>query len=349
MPRPANGYTNAAGDKVPGTHDPISRYMDKSALMHWAHKRGTEGLPLYARDALDIGSTVHSMAELDLRGRPDAEIEKVATDAGLPRDDFDKAMRAFTAFRAWRTQHHVEVIAQETPLVSEAWQYGGTPDVVAVVDGEVALIDFKAAPKAYPDQLVVLAAHAALWNEHNPGRPIAAHHLIVLPKDGTGFQAHAYGNLETQWQLFKLWLEAYRVEKDGCRTIRGTKPAPAPKVAAAAAWAASLPPRADGLDIPPFLRRTAQQPRNDEALAAAGVRCPEFGPVSGKPASGKPPTVMPAPKLRLVASQPAVAAKPKRTRKPKPKTGTTPALPPAPLRRVANASWAMIREFFYVA
>jgi hypothetical protein len=41
--------SNAVGQSVPGTHEPISRYMDRSALMHWAHKRGMEGLPLYAR------------------------------------------------------------------------------------------------------------------------------------------------------------------------------------------------------------------------------------------------------------------------------------------------------------
>jgi hypothetical protein len=51
VPRPGNGFVNAAGQSVPGTHDPISRYMSRSALMHWAHKRGIEGLPLYARDA----------------------------------------------------------------------------------------------------------------------------------------------------------------------------------------------------------------------------------------------------------------------------------------------------------
>src|SRR5260370_34627676 len=75
MPSPKNGYVNAAGEPVPGTHDPISRYMDQTALKIWAHKQGLAGLPLYQRAAIDIGSTVHGMAELDLKGRPDREIE----------------------------------------------------------------------------------------------------------------------------------------------------------------------------------------------------------------------------------------------------------------------------------
>ena len=64
MPRPKNGYVNATGQPVPGTHDPINRYMDKTALMHWAYNPGKDGMPLYDRAAIDIGSTVHHMAEL---------------------------------------------------------------------------------------------------------------------------------------------------------------------------------------------------------------------------------------------------------------------------------------------
>jgi hypothetical protein len=79
MPRPKNGYFNA-GEPVPGTHDPISRYMDQTALKIWAHKLGLAGLPLYQRAAIDIGSTVHGMAELDLKGRPDREIEAYCHD-----------------------------------------------------------------------------------------------------------------------------------------------------------------------------------------------------------------------------------------------------------------------------
>ncbi len=75
MPRPKNGYTNAAGQPAPGTTDVTGRYKESEALLNWAHKQGQQGLPLYARSAIDIGSAVHKMAELDLRGASDREIE----------------------------------------------------------------------------------------------------------------------------------------------------------------------------------------------------------------------------------------------------------------------------------
>jgi hypothetical protein len=225
VPRPANGYVNAAGQSVPGTHDPISRYMDRSALMHWAHKRGMEGLPLYARDTIDIGSAVHAMADLDLKGRPDREIENVARDAGLPRDDYDKAVRAFMQFRKWRINCHVQPIALELSLVSELHQYGGTPDCIALIDSRISLVEFKTSAKPYPDHLVAMAAHAQLWNENNPGRLIETFHWIGLPKDGGEFQHHAYADLSPQWEIFTLYLDAWRLEK-GLQRTRSKKAAP---------------------------------------------------------------------------------------------------------------------------
>ena len=188
MPRPKNGYMNAAGQPVPGTHDPINRFMDKTALMHWAYKRGCDGLPMYDRAAIDIGSTVHHMAELDFRGRPDREIEQYANDCLVAPDHLKKAWTSFGQFRAWRNQCHARAVAQEVPLVSETYQYGGTFDTVALINNGLGLIDFKTSKEPYPDHLIGMAAHGQLWNEAHPDQPITAgYHLIVLPKDGLGF------------------------------------------------------------------------------------------------------------------------------------------------------------------
>src|SRR6202162_1682456 len=119
MPRPKQGYFNAAGQPIPGTHDPIQRFMDQTALKFWAYKRGQQGLPLFDRAAIDIGSTVHGIAELDLRGRPDREIEAYANDRLVVPDHLRKAWTSFAAFREWRQRCQVRAIAQEVPLVSE--------------------------------------------------------------------------------------------------------------------------------------------------------------------------------------------------------------------------------------
>ena len=227
MPRPKNGYVNAAGQPIPGTHDPINRFMDKTALMHWAHKRGQQGLPLYDRAAMDIGSAVHHMAELDLKGRPDREIEAYAHDCLVAPDHLRKAFASFAQFREWRQQFQVRAIAQEVSLVSEAYQYGGTPDTIALIGNGAGLVEFKTSAKPYPDHLIAMAAHGQLWQETYPQHQLTAgYHLLILPKDGSPFQHHAYDDLSRYWRIFELYLEAYRLEKDS-KPFAKTKARPA--------------------------------------------------------------------------------------------------------------------------
>jgi hypothetical protein len=153
------------------------------------------------------------MAELDLRGRPDRELEAYAHERLVAPEHLRKAFTAFAAFRQWREQCHVRAIAQEVSLVSERYQYGGTPDTIAMIGNGLGLIDFKTSPKPYPDHLVALAAHAQLWHETHPEQRLTSYHLLLLPKDGSGFQHNAYGDLQLHWRLFELYLQAYKLDK----------------------------------------------------------------------------------------------------------------------------------------
>jgi hypothetical protein len=69
-----------------------------------------------------------------------------------------------------------------------------------------------------------MAAHGQLWQETHPQHPLTGYHLLILPKDGSPFQHHAYDDLSRSWRIFELYLEAYRLEKE-------TKPFAKPKTA----------------------------------------------------------------------------------------------------------------------
>ncbi len=143
MPRPRNGYTNSAGQPVPGTNDVTGRYNNSGALIHWAHKQGKQVLPLYDRSAIDIGSAVHKMAELDLIGASDREIEAALHDYLSAPNHLAMAHTSLKAFREWWEQCRVTPIKQEISLVSERYQYGRTPDLIAIINNGIGLIDFK--------------------------------------------------------------------------------------------------------------------------------------------------------------------------------------------------------------
>jgi hypothetical protein len=213
MPRPKNGYTNAAGLPIPGTNDITGRYKDSGALIHWAHKQGKQGLPLYDRSAIDIGSAVHKMAELDLIGAPDREIEAALHSYLSAPNHLAMAHTSFKAYREWREQCRVRPLAQEVSLISEKHQYGGTPDLVAIINTGIGLIDFKTGKAVYNEMKVALAAHGNLWDEARPTQKLDSYHLIILPKDGGAFQHHAYEDLTREWELFQAYLNAYTLEK----------------------------------------------------------------------------------------------------------------------------------------
>lgn len=238
MPRPSTGYRNAAGVVIPGTHDPIKRYMNSNGLIQWAYKRGKEGVALYDGQAVNIGSCVHMMAELDLKNRPMDEIDYYVEQTLPHYADRTAAVKAFAQFRSWREQFHVAPVAQETPMVSERHQFGGTPDTIARVNG-LGLLDFKTSKdgKVYPDMLLAMAAHGKLWTENNPDHPLTGgYHLIVLPKDGSAFKHFHYAGLDAYWQLFLMYLAAYRLDKacSAAKALEGQEivPSPVPKRAA---------------------------------------------------------------------------------------------------------------------
>jgi hypothetical protein len=137
MPRPKQGYKNRAGVSVPGATDVTSRYMSPEGLYRWYYNNGKQGLPFWAPAAINIGSAVHKMAELDLIGAADREIETMLHSYLSAPNHLEMANNAFRAFRQWREQNRVRVLAQETSLVSERYQYRGTPDLIAIINNTI--------------------------------------------------------------------------------------------------------------------------------------------------------------------------------------------------------------------
>jgi hypothetical protein len=218
MARPAAGYRNAAGEPVPGTTDITGRYMDRSRLLYWAFKKGKEGHKnLYDGVDLNIGTCVHQMAELDLKGAPQADINFYAQATLREPEDLEKAQTAFLAFRKWRDRFHVEPYKQELSLVSEKHQFGGTLDTVAIIRAGHGLVDFKTSTKGevYEDHVIQLAGYGILWEENFEGTPLTeGYHLIVLPKEG-GDPVHRHWTAETLKPFrkkFKLYRRAYALE-----------------------------------------------------------------------------------------------------------------------------------------
>ena len=209
---PTAPYHCADGERVPGTTTIISRFKDSGALMHWAFQQGRNGAEhLYAESekAADIGTLAHAMVEASIKGEDPKSVIN-----GHSAEFQQKAENAFNEYLEWAAQTNVKIIAQEMHLVSEEYRFGGTPDAIGLIGNSLCLLDWKTSNGVYPDYAIQLAAYRQLWNENHPDQPLTgASYLLRFSKNYPDFEARKFGDLSEAWEIFKLYRQAYDLDK----------------------------------------------------------------------------------------------------------------------------------------
>jgi hypothetical protein len=183
--------------------------LAKPALIPWAYKRGKDGLELYeSRDkSADIGTLVHARIMAYYLGY---EID----DYNISPEAWRLADNSLKSFYEWARPRNVKAIVVETPLVSEKYRYGGTPDVYGEMDGELTLLDFKTGAGIYPDFFIQLAAYSKLLVEN--GYPHKKIIILNLPKsEGDSFQVQQISSdgLELQFKKFMHCVEIWELDR----------------------------------------------------------------------------------------------------------------------------------------
>jgi hypothetical protein len=201
-------YKDSMEQKVVGVTTAMG-ILAKPALIPWAYKRGKDGLELYeSRDkSADIGTLVHARIMAYYLGY---EID----DYNISPEAWRLADNSLKSFYEWARPRNVKAIVVETPLVSEKYRYGGTPDVYGEMDGELTLLDFKTGAGIYPDFFIQLAAYSKLLVEN--GYPHKKIIILNLPKsEGDSFQVQQISSdgLELQFKKFMHCVEIWELDR----------------------------------------------------------------------------------------------------------------------------------------
>ena len=164
---PVRGATTIKGQNVG---------WGKGALMYWANKQGREGKTMQeAYDTATVPGTIaHLLIECYLKG----------TDPDLTQyrqEDIDKGQAAFRNFEQWTQQFKFDPMHVEPNLISEKYGYGGTPDVIAEVKGQLCIVDWKTG-KIYEDLFLQLVAYRILYEETHWGE-IEGYHVLRIPRN----------------------------------------------------------------------------------------------------------------------------------------------------------------------
>ena len=202
-------YRNKAGAIVPGVTTVIG-LLAKPALVPWAWKLGMQGEDMNkVRDmAADIGTATHYMAECMFKGQvPDFQFTTPFVKAC--------AEKMMPALKQWLANNPAKTIASEENLVSEKWQYGGCVDwgCIPEATGLVTIRDIKTSKGIYAEYLIQIAAYEQAWNEVHPDQPIKAKEAIHLDKESGLLTVHPFGDLTTEFEIFKHLRAIYILQK----------------------------------------------------------------------------------------------------------------------------------------
>lgn len=199
-------YKNADGKRLPGVTT-ITGVMDKPALVPWANKLGLQGIE--SRNYVDIlagiGTLAHAMVSEDMGGDP------VNKDI-YSKEDISLAENSFIKYLDWRKAREIEVIGTEMQMVSEKYQYGGTCDILAKLDGELTLIDVKTCKGIYSDHFTQVAGYSIALEEN--GHDIKARGILKLGRnEEEGFQYYTMPCYELHKKRFLICRDLYELNK----------------------------------------------------------------------------------------------------------------------------------------
>lgn len=129
--------------------------------------------------AADIGSAVHAALEAFLSGQE-------PTPAPMPTEWENRAVaNAVAAGRAILGKHRIEPIGVEMRLWSPEHGFIGTCDVMAKVDGQLTVIDYKTGKSAeYLEYRLQTSAYAQAYAAAT-GQPVDLRWVLRVGKDGT--------------------------------------------------------------------------------------------------------------------------------------------------------------------
>jgi hypothetical protein len=211
----------------------VTDVLDKPALTKWHREQVAQAAVTHAdrlvvdRDAGNLEAAVAFLLNVRTEGtnsrergtRIHAALESVLRREPVAVEDRDTP--AVAGARAWLNEHHVQPIEVEAFLINETAGYGGTCDLIAEIDGETWLLDWKSSKSVawpngnvYDEMRLQLAAYARAEFIARPGDPdryqlpeITRHGIVHVTDGGT--KLYPADVNEADWTAFRAALYLY--------------------------------------------------------------------------------------------------------------------------------------------
>lgn len=184
----------------------------------WRHiEEATQGVKQAQKlkeEAAEIGSRVHALIA-------EAAAQRLIQPS-LWAQDRPEVQHAMCAFKAWAEHSSLVLVDREQVVWSRQHRFAGTLDMVAWVDGQLTLLDFKTSNRLYDEHCYQIAAYAEAYEECRPKligldyQPLRQLIVLRLSKTDGSFEPHdvtrrraeafrAFLGLKTVYDVEKAW------------------------------------------------------------------------------------------------------------------------------------------------
>ena len=204
---PHSTYTNKEGVVIPSVTGVLSM-LGKPFLITWANRMGLKGINSddYRDEMGVIGGLAHGMISSSFK---DEEIEL----ADFALEQVVKAKNCYKSYLKWREDKLLAPYLIENKLVSEEFQFGGTPDYYGLIDGVETILDYKTGA-IYKEAYLQTCAYWKLLIENGQPAPQKIILLGIPRTDDEKFQEVIYTDFETGWNTFKTMLALHNQLKE---------------------------------------------------------------------------------------------------------------------------------------
>ena len=145
--------------------------------------------------AINIGMVTHEWVERAIKwklGQGEAPTMPVQ----------EQAQTSIEAFRSWVAENEIEWHSAERKVYHREYEYAGTVDAVATINGEYCVVDWKTSKAIYPEYYLQVAAYAKAL-EDMEGKPIDTAYILRCDKNTGKFQFVKSDDLEADFQAFR--------------------------------------------------------------------------------------------------------------------------------------------------
>lgn len=198
-------YRLQDGTIVPGVTPVLNGLAKGEGMQYWAWDLGRQGLDYReVRDAAArVGTITHCLIASHLKE------ESMGTDC-YSIAEVEKAKKCFEKYLRWEKENPLTPVMVEERLVSEEFKFGGTPDLLAEIDGEFVLIDFKTGGGTYDSYLCQLAAYRKLLEEQ--GWPVARARILRISPNDDEYAVTMELDYDRDWQIFQHTLAIWQLK-----------------------------------------------------------------------------------------------------------------------------------------